>query len=534
MTQPHAPRLRALCALLAVFASLAAQARGTPAGDPATRHYIAETWSVLTRDNHRCETFRDDSTPGPPVVYVAADEDPGRVSAELAACQVQVRQLPAVIHRIGDLDPARVAPGLLYLPHPYVVPGGMFNEMYGWDSYFILRGLLADGKVALAQGMVENFFYEIEHYGGILNANRTIFLSRSQPPFLTSMIRELYAVRADRRWLARAYDAAVREYSLWVRPEHLAGTTGLARYWDYEAGPVPELGMNSPYFLQIAASAVRDPQLQDYLEAAPGPYELRVCAGTDNCSTPLPVGLSDSFFHGDRAVRESGFDITSRFGPFGGRAHDYAPVCLNSLLFKAEQDLEWMARQLGRSADATRWRIAADQRKERINRYLWNEAAGAYYDFQASSDRQSTYLFATTFYPLWAGIADPRQAAALRRNFTRLNRPGGLLTSETVSGAQWDAPYGWAPLQLLAAEGLARYGFASEAEALATEFTGMIDENLRRDGTIHEKYDVEQRTSEVHVTTGYTVNVAGFGWTNGVYLALAGMHARIRVRSESR
>ena len=107
-------------------------------------------------------------------------------------CKVQVRPLPAVITAPGQVDPGKIAPGLLYLENKYVVPGGRFNEMYGWDSYFIILGLLRDGRIDLARGMVENFFFEIEHYGTILNANRAYYLTRSQPPFLTSMIMAVY------------------------------------------------------------------------------------------------------------------------------------------------------------------------------------------------------------------------------------------------------------------------------------------------------------------------------------------------------
>ena len=144
------------------------------------------------------------------------------------------------------------AAGLLYLPYPYVVPGGRFNEMYGWDSYFILLGLEADHREALAKGMVDNFLFEIEHYGAVLNANRTYYLTRSQPPFLTSMIRAVYENPASfaatpagrteaRAWLDHAYTLAEKDYSTWTRPEHKAGTTGLARYFDYGSGPVPEM-----------------------------------------------------------------------------------------------------------------------------------------------------------------------------------------------------------------------------------------------------------------------------------------------------
>ena len=160
--------------------------------------------------------------------------------------------------------------GLLYLPNPYVVPGGRFNEMYGWDSYFILLGLEADHREALAKGMVDNFLFEIEHYGAVLNANRTYYLTRSQPPFLTSMIRAVYenpasfaatpAGRAEARaWLEHAYTLAEKDYSTWTRPEHQAGATGLARYFDYGHGPVPEMADDSTYYSDVIRWLVAHP-----------------------------------------------------------------------------------------------------------------------------------------------------------------------------------------------------------------------------------------------------------------------------------
>src|SRR5271163_2006665 len=150
------------------------------------------------------------------------------------------RSTPADDHSAsGQADVAAISPqGLLFLPYSYVVPGGRFNEMYGWDSYFIILGLLHDQRIDLARGMVENFFFEIENYGTILNANRTYYLTRSQPPFLTSMIMEVYnaekaAGHEDKKWLARAYEFAARDYEMWTHEPHLAGPTGLSRYYDF-------------------------------------------------------------------------------------------------------------------------------------------------------------------------------------------------------------------------------------------------------------------------------------------------------------
>ncbi|HEX5483122.1 MAG TPA: trehalase family glycosidase, partial [Terriglobia bacterium] len=174
--------------------------------------YIAQGWGALTRSMGECKSLHDPKTLGPAVLYFPADFPiPEDAKTLEQSCPVKLERLPRVIHKIGSIDPRTIHPaGLLYLPHPYVVPGGMFNEMYGWDSYFILRGLLRAGKLDLARGIVENFLFEVEHYGGVLNANRTYYLTRSQPPFLTQMVRAVYEAEkaqghARRDFLKRAY-----------------------------------------------------------------------------------------------------------------------------------------------------------------------------------------------------------------------------------------------------------------------------------------------------------------------------------------
>ena len=148
--------------------------------------------------------------------------------------QIDIRTLPRDVLSIRDH-------GLLYLPRPYVVPGGRFNEMYGWDSYFIQVGLLRDGELERARDIVENFVYEILHYGTILNANRTYFLSRSQPPFLTRMILGVYEQTGDADWLRRTVPAIERYYRFWTTEPHAIPEVGLSRYFDRGTGPAPEV-----------------------------------------------------------------------------------------------------------------------------------------------------------------------------------------------------------------------------------------------------------------------------------------------------
>ena len=192
-----------------------------------------------------CQTVVDPKLTEASVLYLPADfPAPAAVQELQKRCNVHVEPLPAVVKTPGQIDPSKISPGLLYLEHKYVVPGGRFNEMYGWDSYFIILGLVRAGRIDLARGMVENFFFEIEHYGTILNANRAYYLTRSQPPFLTSMIMEVYeadkaAGHADRAWLEKAYGYASQDYESWNRDPHVAGSTGLSRYFDLATALLP-------------------------------------------------------------------------------------------------------------------------------------------------------------------------------------------------------------------------------------------------------------------------------------------------------
>ena len=510
-----------------------------PAAPPIDA-YISNAWTTLRRSMLDCATLVDTKVTTKPVLYLPQDfAEPPEVSALKQKCGVNVRRLPVKIDALGqkfDLP----TQGLLYLPHPYVVPGGRFNEMYGWDSYFIILGLLQSGHTDLARDMVENFFFEIEHYGGLLNANRTYYLTRSQPPFLSSEIRDLWQAdvgagknQEAHAWLERAYRFAVRDHALWTGEAHRAGDTGLARYFDFGEGPVAEMADDDTYYENVISWLLAHPDVHtDYLvdgPANPVPADRgRISAiscdpGVSAVCARAHVGvhwLSRDFYKGDRAMRESGFDPAFRFGVFDGSTHHYAPVCLNSLLYKYERDLAWMADQLDRTTEVKQWEAAAQARKAAMDRYLWNPEKGRYFDYDFTASRQSTYEYVTTFYPLWAGAATPNQARLVETHLNLFEKPGGLAMSTTDSGVQWDLPFGWAPPTWIAVAGLQKAGDMDDAARVSQEFTKTVRDNYACDHTIHEKYNVVTGSSDVQVATGYRQNVVGFGWTNAAYIKM--------------
>ena len=528
-------------------------ATGARAPDPAaTLAYIHNAWDSLTRSMTDCHSLVDVKVTANPILYLPAEVPaPPEVSALSEKCNVKVANLPHRIEKIGDVMPGELpASGLLYLPNPYVVPGGRFNEMYGWDSYFIFLGLEADHREALAKGMVDNFLFEIEHYGAVLNANRTYYLTRSQPPFLTSMIRAVienpssFAAtpqgRADEHaWLEHAYALAEKDYSTWTRPEHRAGMTGLARYFDYGAGPVPEMADDSTYYSDVIRWLEAHPKAVFGGEAGsaylvkgsehPTDAEMARLKQT-SCDVKASVvclrayadgyRLTRDFYVGDRAMRESGFDPSFRFGPFDGSTHHYAPVCLNSLLYRYERDLEHIALLLGKSAEAARWGKRAQMRNAAIHRYLWKPQEGVFADYDFVKHKSSDYAYISSLYPLWAGVASREEAKKVVTKLNLFERPGGLSMSNYNSGMQWDEPFGWAPTNWIGVSGLDRAGFREDAQRLAQKWDATVDQGFANDGTIREKYNVVSGNASVQVSTGYKSNEIGFGWTNSVYLKM--------------
>jgi alpha,alpha-trehalase len=363
--------------------------------------------------------------------------------------------------------------------------------------------------------VADNFVYEVEHYGRVLNANRTYYLTRSQPPFLTRMVLGVYRRTRDRVWLRRAARAVETYYDYWAAPgaPHLTPETGLSRYYDLGEGPAPEVVADE-----------RDAEGRTHYERVRMVYRTERVADYDVARfyDRARDQLTPAFYKGDRSMRESGFDPSNRFGPFGADVTSYNPVCLNSLLYVYERDAAEIMRELGRVREAERWERRAAVRRERVNRLMWDEQDGLYYDYDFTQRKVRRYPFVTTFYPLWAGLATREQAARVAANLALFERPGGLRTSTNASGSQWDAPYGWAPMQLIAAEGLRAYGYHREANNISVNFLSLVLKEFVEHNTIVEKYDVERRTSSLGagLRFGYASNEIGFGWTNAAFTEL--------------
>lgn len=417
-----------------------------------------------------------------------------------------------------------------YIGVPFVVPGGRFNELYGWDSYFIVLGLLEDDRVELAKSIVDNFVYEITHYGKILNANRTYYLTRSQPPFLTSMALAVYRKLpndpSSKDWLKNVFEAAIKEYyGVWMSGTRLT-KTGLSRYYDSGVGPPPEVeaGHFELIYSVYAKKFGTDVATFDSL------YR----------SGKIKVPELDAYFVHDRCMRESGHDTSYRLE---NRCADLVTVDLNSLLFKIEKDIaETIDQEFagtltladGKVEKSSEWYSRAENRKHLMNRYLWNPIYGMFFDYDFVHEQLSDYVSAATFYPLWAGLASEQQANLLVKNaLPLLEMPGGIASSTEESRGpisaerplrQWDYPHGWPPHQMLVWLGLLKYNYQSTTHRLIYRWLYTITVNaVHYNGTVPEKFDVVNRSHQVFAEYGNVgtkfayITREGFGWTNASY-----------------
>jgi len=391
---------------------------------------------------------------------------------------------------------------LLPLPRPYVVPGGRFREIYYWDSYFTMLGLLEGGRGDLVADMVEDFAYLIDRYGLIPNGTRTYYLSRSQPPFFFAMVGLLPGEPGSA--YARYLPQLRREYEFWM-----AGAEGL------EAGAA-----------QRRVVAMPDgTTLNRYWDDRDTPRDESFREDTELARS---TGRSRSqVFRDIRAAAESGWDFSSRwFADARTMAEivttEIIPVDLNSLLFGLENAIREGCEHQGDLPGAAEFGRRAAMRRAAIERYLWDSSAGVYFDYRWTERASIPRLSAATTYPLFLGCASQQQANAVAAAVRgTLLKSGGLVTTPFATGQQWDAPNGWAPLQWIAVSGFNRYGERQLAESIAHHWLRNVKRVYRESGKLVEKYDV---LTERGGGGGEYPLQDGFGWTNGVTARLMALY----------
>jgi alpha,alpha-trehalase len=384
---------------------------------------------------------------------------------------------------------------LLPLPHPYVVPGGRFREIYYWDSYFTMLGLGASGRQDLIDDMVSDFAFLIDTYGHVPNGARTYYLSRSQPPFFFRMVG-LSAPRDPAAAYAKYLAQLRREYAFWMDGEHsvrpgqahrrvvaMPDGTVLNRYWDDSDAPRDESYREDAL---LARDSGR-PAAQLYRDI--------------------------------RAAAESGWDFGSRWFADGrSRATmdttEIVPIDLNSLMYGLEVAIRRGCERSGDAACADDFKGRAARRRAAINHNLW-DPSGVFLDYRWMQQRRVPRLSAATLYPLFVGLASAHQAGAVAATARhRLLEPGGVVTTPLATGQQWDSPNGWAPLQWIAVSGLRDYGQKVLARTIACRWLSNVNDVYRHTGKLLEKYDVVDLGRSGG--GGEYPTQDGFGWTNGV------------------
>lgn len=352
---------------------------------------------------------------------------------------------------------------LIGLPNPYIVPAetNVFQEQYYWDTYPVVRALINHPKYSdLAIGMVDNFLYLIHRFGIIPNASRFYFLSRSQPPLLSSMIWIVYKKTKNKAWFRKAIGCVEHEYqNVWMGRSPLSNFRqvyrGLSRYYDINA-------------------------IDALVEA------------------------------------ESGWDMTARFGH---KCLDFLPVDLNCLLYLYEADLAKAYKVLKDKNKQQKYQRLAKQRARMINDLMWDEKAGYYFDYNFVKRRRSKLTTIAGIYPLNVGIAlkpqADRVAHLVQRNFQK--KYGIVQSVRFAENYQWDWPNGWAPMQLRTVEGLMRYGYNRLARRVVLKWLALNIKIYKETGRLWEKYDV------VHGRIGMPDRYPtphGFAWTNAVFIIL--------------
>ena len=420
--------------------------------------------------------------------------DPSRTISE------HIHLLWTVLERRNRLNRG----SLIALPHPYIVPGGRFSEQFYWDSYFIMLGLASDGKWKMIEGMMKNYVYMIRKFGFIPTANRTYFVSRSQPPFFSHMVRLLAKHKGRTRTYAEYLPSMLAEYRFWMK-----GRIKLSKR-DHKA----------------------------YARVVQMPNGMYMNRYYDNKTTPRPESLnedietarespdreSDRLFLHLRAGAESGWDFSSRWflDPNDIRSihtADIVPVDLNCLLYQLEVTIAESYRLIKNPLLARKFQTLADRRARAIQTYCWSENDGFFVDHNFHHGAPTGVLSLAGVFPLYARLATKTQAdvvaARLRRDFLK---PGGLVSTLNDNGQQWDSPNGWAPLQWIAIEGLRNYGHHELADDIKRRWITVNMKVFTEKHKLIEKYNVENS----HGLGGggeYPLQ-DGFGWTNGVLSAL--------------
>ncbi|KJY89744.1 alpha,alpha-trehalase [Pseudoalteromonas piscicida] len=395
--------------------------------------------------------------------------------------------------------PSTVAKGsLLPLPHPYVVPGGRFNEIYYWDSYFTALGLLDENRSDLVEGMLDNFVSLIDRIGHVPNGNRDYYQSRSQPPVTALMVDLLWQEKShDKQWLSRVTQALLKEHQFWQTGEGLSCTDKKAQY---RVVNMPCGGTLNRYWDPLAA-----PRPESFIE------DIELAAAVTD---------SETFYQHIRAACESGWDFSSRWLANADdlasiRTTDIIPVDLNALLVLLESQIARCFEKLNELTQARYYANLASNRSALIQKYCWCDEKGWFFDVDLNDYARTTVESLAGVVPMFAELVTPEQAEHIGKKLeAEFLQQGGLVSTLVTTSQQWDSPNGWAPLQWFAVSGLRAYGQNQLAKKIMQAWLYAVETGFEQTGCLLEKYNMVEPDKQA--SGGEYVVQQGFGWTNGV------------------
>ncbi len=387
------------------------------------------------------------------------------------------------------------------------MPGGRFNEIYYWDSYFTMQGLEESGRHDLTMDMIANFGWLIDQFGHIPNGNRSYFLSRSQPPFFAAMI-ELAADEEGETVYKKYLPQLIREYQFWMdgadalkpgsahrRAVKLADGTVLNRYYDDRNVPREEA-----YKEDVATAKV----------AGPGSPEI---------------------YRNLRAAAESGWDFSSRW--FAGKTlatihtTDLIPPDLNSSAVSAGADHRQRLRSDRRPGVRCRHEgqgcvetggddeVFVERQGWRVHRLRL-----------AREDSLNSQVTAATVYPLYFKVASKEQGKAVASTVrSTLLKPHGVATTigrhRASNGMSQTAGRRCGGCRF---KGLKNYGEDQLAATIAQRWVGKEPAGVQ--GHREAGREIQRHKRPSGRWRQYPLQ-DGFGWTNGVLRKLLAMYQNL-------
>jgi alpha,alpha-trehalase len=433
-----------------------------------------------------------------------------------------IKSLWSVLKR--DADKNAEGSSLLGLPNNYIVPGGRFREIYYWDSYFTMLGLKESGEDKMIESMIDNFAFLINTYGHIPNGNRSYYISRSQPPFFCMMVELLASIKGDAVY-KKYLPAMQKEYNYWMegaatlkngasfkRVTKLKDGTILNRYWDDLDIPRQE------GFVEDTKTA----------NEASTEKIMTMRFSSNEAMIAFKTTSDKNIFKNLRAGACSGWDFSSRWFADANKIStiqvlDIAPIDLNSLMMKMETVLEKAYKLTKQENLRKKMSTAAYKRYNSITTLFFSKALNFYSDYNFNENHTTDIATAASMYPLCFFNLHPDSMngnGKMAKTFLEkyLLKDGGIVSTPNNTGQQWDAPNGWAPQQWMAIAGLDRCNQKTLAKDIAMRWIKLNNNVYLRTSKLMEKYNVVNL--KLDAGGGEYPSQDGFGWTNGVLLAL--------------